>query len=68
MHVPTAVIPSSEAMPGPPVPLVPRCPHTALTKPECHCPACLLEQIARHGAPAARAPVAPEPAPAGVML
>jgi hypothetical protein len=26
----------------------PRCAHTSLTKPECHCPACLFEQIAAH--------------------
>jgi hypothetical protein len=25
-----------------------RCKHTLLTKPECHCPACLSEQIAAH--------------------
>lgn len=27
----------------------PRCPRTLLTKPECHCPACLSEQIATYG-------------------
>jgi hypothetical protein len=27
----------------------PRCEHTLLTKPECHCPACLTAQIAAHG-------------------
>jgi hypothetical protein len=26
----------------------PRCKHTLLTKPECHCPACLFEQIDTH--------------------
>lgn len=26
-----------------------RCGHTLLTKPECHCRACLFEQIAAHG-------------------
>jgi hypothetical protein len=26
----------------------PRCRHTSLTKPECHCPACLSEQMAAH--------------------
>jgi hypothetical protein len=26
-----------------------RCHHTMLTKPECHCRACLLEQMAVHG-------------------
>jgi hypothetical protein len=26
-----------------------RCEHTLLTKPECHCPACLSELIAAHG-------------------
>jgi hypothetical protein len=25
-----------------------RCAHTLLTKPECHCPTCLSEQIAAH--------------------
>lgn len=25
-----------------------RCAHTLLTKPECHCPTCLSEQIAVH--------------------
>ena len=30
---------------------IPRCGHTLLTKPECHCPACLSEQIAEHGRP-----------------
>ena len=27
----------------------PRCEHTLLTKPECHCQACLAAQIAAHG-------------------
>ena len=27
----------------------PRCEHTLLTKPECHCQACLMAQIATHG-------------------
>jgi hypothetical protein len=27
----------------------PRCEHTMLTKPECHCHACLMAQIAAHG-------------------
>ena len=27
----------------------PRCSHTLLTKPECHCTACLYEQIATYG-------------------
>jgi hypothetical protein len=31
----------------------PRCEHTLLTKPECHCPACLAAQIAAHGPMAA---------------
>jgi hypothetical protein len=26
----------------------PRCGRTMLTKPECHCPACLAEQISAH--------------------
>jgi hypothetical protein len=33
----------------------PRCGHTMLTKPECHCPACLAEQISAHGQVAQRA-------------
>ena len=28
---------------------VTRCRHTLLTKPECHCRACLFEQMATHG-------------------
>jgi hypothetical protein len=28
---------------------VKRCRHTLLTKPECHCRACLLEQMATYG-------------------
>jgi hypothetical protein len=27
----------------------PRCEHTLLTKPECHCRACLAAQVAVHG-------------------
>jgi hypothetical protein len=34
---------------------VPRCPRTRLTKPECHCPACLLDQIAAHAGAERRA-------------
>jgi hypothetical protein len=46
-------------------PRVQRCPRTRLTKPECHCPACLLEQIAVHGRGAAgSAPRASVKAPA----
>jgi hypothetical protein len=44
---------------------VPRCAHTRLTKPECHCLACLAAQVAAHGPVAAqgiRPLVAPEPA------
>jgi len=71
MHGPTAVIPlptssaSSEDRPR-----VPRCARTRLTKPECHCPACLLEQIAAHGpvASARREAGAVGPAPAGAIL
>ena len=37
----------------------PRCLHTRLTKPECHCRSCLVEQIAAH-APGAREPRAPQ--------
>jgi hypothetical protein len=72
MHARTPVIPTSPSVLGRPVPLVPRCRRTGLTKPECHCPPCLLEQIAAHGAPAARpafrATAADEPATAGVIL
>jgi hypothetical protein len=34
----------------------PRCLHTRLTKPECHCRSCLSEQIAAYGPRAPRAP------------
>jgi hypothetical protein len=30
----------------------PRCEHTLLTKPECHCPACLAALVASRGAAA----------------
>lgn len=33
----------------------PRCEHTMLTKPECHCQACLAALIAAHGSLAATA-------------
>jgi hypothetical protein len=33
-----------------------RCPHTLLTKPECHCRACLYEQIATYGRRLEQAP------------
>jgi hypothetical protein len=33
----------------------PRCEHTMLTKPECHCQACLAAQIAAHGSLSATA-------------
>jgi hypothetical protein len=53
-------------------PRVPRGPGTLLTKPECHCPACLLERIAAHGTTAFRATSGAsdpgEPAPAGAIL
>jgi hypothetical protein len=52
-------------------PRVARRPRTRLTKPECHCPAWLLEQIVVHGTGAAgsapRAAVK-APAPAGGIL
>jgi hypothetical protein len=35
-----------------------RCRHTLLTKPECHCRACLFEQIAVHGKRPAQAVLA----------
>lgn len=42
-----------------PVSRAPRCEHTLLTKPECHCAACLSEQIATYGPRvAAQAPAA----------
>jgi hypothetical protein len=34
---------------APNVSRIPRCGNTLLTKPECHCLACLSEQIAEHG-------------------
>jgi hypothetical protein len=49
MSAPTAVISSSAAR----EPRVPRCPTTLLTKPECHCRACLLELVSTHGGAAA---------------
>ena len=53
-------------------PRVPRCAETLLTKPECHCPACLLELIATHGTTAFRATSGGadpgEPVPAGGIL
>jgi hypothetical protein len=33
---------------------VERCGTTGLTKPECHCPACLAALVALHGRPAAK--------------
>lgn len=71
MHPSTAAIAPSGSMRAPRVRPAPRCPRTRLTKPECHCPGCLLEQIAAHGRPAALAPspaAAEAPPPAGVML
>ena len=38
-----------------------RCAQTLLTKPECHCPTCLSEQIAVHG-PRSRQSLATTPA------
>jgi hypothetical protein len=70
MSASTAVIPASSAR----EPRIPRCPSTLLTKPECHCRACLLELISTHGTAAAAAPAprggvkAPAPAPAGGIL
>jgi hypothetical protein len=32
----------------------PRCEHTNLTKPECHCPSCLAEQVSAHAPQAAQ--------------
>jgi hypothetical protein len=53
-------------------PRVPRCPSTLLTKPECHCRACLLELVSTHGGAAAAGPAprrgAKAPAPAVGML
>jgi hypothetical protein len=51
MSASTAVTPA----PSTRAPHVPRCPATLLTKPECHCRACLLELMSAHGASAARA-------------
>jgi hypothetical protein len=38
------------AMPGSETSKAPRCEHTMLTKPECHCPACLAALVASRGA------------------
>ncbi len=40
---------------APPVAHVERCPTTGITKPECHCPACLAALVANHHRPADRA-------------
>jgi len=70
MSASTAVILTAPAR----EPRVPRCPSTLLTKPECHCRACLLELVSTHrtAAVAASAPragvTAPAPAPAGGIL
>ena len=40
---------------GSSAPRTPRCEHTSLTKPECHCQACLAAQIAAHGSLSATA-------------
>jgi hypothetical protein len=68
MSASTAAIPASSAR----APRAPRCPATLLTKPECHCRACLLELVSTHGS-AAAAGSAPRsgvkaPAPAGGIL
>jgi hypothetical protein len=67
MSASTAAIPASSAR----APRVPRCPATLLTKPECHCRACLLELMSAHGTSAA-GPAPPRgakaPAPAGGIL
>ena len=39
----------------------PRCEHTMLTKPECHCQACLMAQIAAHGSLSTRRLTAAQP-------
>ena len=39
---------TSTAMGGTQSSRTPRCRHTSLTKPECHCPACLSEQMEAH--------------------
>jgi hypothetical protein len=46
----------------------PRCAHTLLTKPECHCPACLAEQLAAHrpAATAAQVPAGEKSDPGAV--
>ena len=46
---------TSTAMGGTQSSRTPRCRHTSLTKPECHCPACLAEQISAHAPVAQRA-------------
>src|SRR3954447_23680027 len=44
MSASTAVILTAPAR----EPRVPRCPSTLITKPECHCRACLLELVSTH--------------------
>jgi hypothetical protein len=48
------VTPQSVSRPLPPV-AVERCAATGITKPECHCPACLAALVAAHHRPAATA-------------
>jgi hypothetical protein len=43
------------ARPGPGATNARRCAYTLLTKPECHCPSCLSEQIAVHAPRSRRA-------------
>jgi len=70
MHVPAAVAPLPSSSRDDRRLRVPRCAHTRLTKPECHCWACLLEQIAAHATVAAPglATGGGGPARAGVIL
>lgn len=55
MHVATPATPTATSARERPGPFAPRCPHTLITKPECHCPVCLFELIATCGPAAARA-------------
>ena len=54
MHVPTAMIPAASVAQDRTAPRAAVCTYTRLTKPECHCRACLFEQIATHAPAAAR--------------
>ena len=52
--VPDPVAPPVSAVPRPAV-VIDRCARTGITKPECHCPACLAAMMATHHRPSAAA-------------